>query len=1108
MPKYKLIFLLFLALVALTASNQALACADGSFGGGDGSSNNPWQIHSATHLNNLRNCLSSTHASKHFILSQDIDLSQSPWTDGDGWEPIGVSGNSFHATFNGNSKVISGLTINRPSETNVGLFGFLRGASISNLYIIGAEIFATASVGVLVGQAHDSTQISNVHTQGKITATKAGTNYSDAGGLAGDLYSNSRIEGSSANVNVLGTGRNIGGLLGYLQIGEVINSFAIGNVENTLGDRGYIGGLIGRSSTGTLENCFATGQVKTGNQSSGDAGAGGLSGNTTANLTITNCYSIGEVIVTGGAAGGLTGTTGATVTNSYWNTTTSGQASSPLGTGKTTAELQDPTTFTGWDFTNTWVMSSAFIHQQYPLLQFANLQSTAVTSGQVSSPAHLLWISEDTSRWADSYTQTADINLYFSGLWDSRQGFSPIGNLANKFTGSYNGGNFKIHGLFMRRNQNYVGLFGYAEGSTLQNIKLYGPAIQGNNFIGSLAGYLASSTVTNIQSLGLRVQTITATDAGSAGGLVGYVETSTLSHLLAAGSLIGYQRSGGLIGWLKSDTATLSKSLVDVNISTASQNARFMGGAIAVAETGAPSISEVVALGDVSLASVSSGDAGDIGGFIGLVTGSALIKNSYARGSVTGPAATTNGARGIGGFAGRATSSAVIENSYSVNTVATTGGTLGGFVGNSSGSPSVTNSFWDVTVSGVGSDSSTANSSGGMGKSTANMKDVITFVNAGWDFQTETFNGSDNFWGINSTDRSAYPFLSWEAFTHDSSRLEFTVTFQDHDATLLKSETVIWKNNATPPSDPTRTGYTFSGWSATSTGITANTTLTAQYTINQYTLTFNSAGGSAVSAITQNYNTAITPPADPTRAGYTFLGWSPAIPSNMPAANTTLVAIWNRCTLAGCSTNTVGDNTVTDVSFVSGNNEWDITVTRPTTALYPVTYEVSADLSGQTFTTNFESSYPGTQVYVEADSNGNPLITASLTLSGSSLTATTNSEGLTEHKIDTGSAESVARSTLASAKTEVDANGNVKTSLRMNATNALASGDIRAYVETNPDGESSSGFERYNGSAWEKISPTLPTSVIFEPGHTAEIVRKNGNYGVEIITPITSTLQF
>ena len=101
----------------------------------------------------------------------------------------------------------------------------------------------------------------------------------------------------------------------------------------------------------------------------------------------------------------------------------------------------------------------------------------------------------------------------------------------------------------------------------------------------------------------------------------------------------------------------------------------------------------------------------------------------------------------------------------------------------------------------------------------------------------------------------------------------------------------------------TRTGYTQTGWATVDGGekvygfedvYTQNAALTLYpvWNTNKYTITFDTAGGSAVAPITQDYGTAITAPANPTREGYTFLGWDKEIPATMPAENITLKARW------------------------------------------------------------------------------------------------------------------------------------------------------------------------------------------------------------------------
>ena len=141
-----------------------------------------------------------------------------------------------------------------------------------------------------------------------------------------------------------------------------------------------------------------------------------------------------------------------------------------------------------------------------------------------------------------------------------------------------------------------------------------------------------------------------------------------------------------------------------------------------------------------------------------------------------------------------------------------------------------------------------------------------------------------------------------EVYTATVYALSNVVNFAANGGNIGESTRWVVKGSAIGMlPTPTRTGYMFAGWWTSASGgtqITASTAVTdhvmyyAHWTINQYTVTFNSAGGTSVQPITQNYNTAITPPANPTRTGYTFTGWSPAVPSTMPANNTTCVAQW------------------------------------------------------------------------------------------------------------------------------------------------------------------------------------------------------------------------
>ena len=116
----------------------------------------------------------------------------------------------------------------------------------------------------------------------------------------------------------------------------------------------------------------------------------------------------------------------------------------------------------------------------------------------------------------------------------------------------------------------------------------------------------------------------------------------------------------------------------------------------------------------------------------------------------------------------------------------------------------------------------------------------------------------------------------------------YTVRFLDWDGTVLKTQTVNYGGNATAPANPTRTGYTFTGWDKAFTNVQANLDVNAQYTINTYTVTFVDWDGTVLKTETVNYGGAATAPADPTRDGYTFTGWDVAF--NNITANLTVTA--------------------------------------------------------------------------------------------------------------------------------------------------------------------------------------------------------------------------
>ena len=203
------------------------------------------------------------------------------------------------------------------------------------------------------------------------------------------------------------------------------------------------------------------------------------------------------------------------------------------------------------------------------------------------------------------------------------------------------------------------------------------------------------------------------------------------------------------------------------------------------------------------------------------------------------------------------------------------------------------------------------------------------------------------FGGWNKADGTAWDYASdkvtdnitlyakWAANT-------YTITFDTAGGSEIAPITQDYGTQIAAPANPTRKGYTFKGWDKEipETMPAENITVKAQWEINQYTIAFDTAGGSEIAPITQDYGTAITAPADPTREGYTFKGWDREIPATMPAENITLKAKWK-------------DTEKPTGEIIIGTNKWHSFLNKLTLGLFfKETQEVTinaADNSGTVF---------------------------------------------------------------------------------------------------------------------------------------------------------------
>ncbi len=392
---------------------------------GAGSVESPYQISQLGHLVWMAENVGDSDG-QHYVLQNNLNAAAtSGWNGGEGFAPIG--GNlqpRFRGVFDGNGNVISNLSIHRPNQGQLGLFGEIDdGAEVKNIGLANMSIAGSNEVGCLVGWNQGS--VNGCYATGSVVV---GHNY--LGGLVG--WNDGIVSGSYAVVSVTGN-THIGGLVGLnydsaaiadcQTSGSVSGSNFVGGLVgwndsevsqcramNSVLGAYAVGGLLGMNWTGAVERCLAAGVV------AGGHGVGGLMGeNWTGAVTkcyavalvsgerdvgglmgenggfISSCYAMGTVMgedheagglvgwnyggigesyaacaVTGGSdLGGLVGWNDGAVDNSYWDTQISGLATSAGGSGKTTAQMKQPATFTGWNFATIWGIVE---NETYPYL--------------------------------------------------------------------------------------------------------------------------------------------------------------------------------------------------------------------------------------------------------------------------------------------------------------------------------------------------------------------------------------------------------------------------------------------------------------------------------------------------------------------------------------------------------------------------------------------------------------------------------------------------------------------------------------------------------------------------------------------------------------------
>ena len=649
--------------------------------------------------------IDSTGLNGNYALAQDLDAGGITYTSA----LVSSASFVFGGRLAGLGHTISNLTISAGSADLVGLiaqnFGTLR-----DLGLVGGSVSGGDRVGSLVGFNGSSGSISNAYATGSVS----GDDY--VGGLAGYNGLGGSISNAYAAGSVSGAGDFAGGLVS-VNYGTISAAHATGSVS---GASSWVGGLVGvNAGSGSISNAYATGSV-----SAAGSYVGGLVGLNNGG-TISGAYATGNVLATGDYVGGLVGyndgsignayatgsvsgniyvgglvgwNNGGSVSNAYWDRTTTGQSAAvglDNGTLTNVSAVTSSTAYSHDSYTNlgtwtetvsgsgVWVAKDGGGNPQWVMLEGATRPflyseySTSIRNAhQLQLMAYNLSASYSLAADVDA-SETAGANP--SGMWTTA-GFSPVGNSTVAFNGSLDGQSHTITDLVINRSAtSTVGLFGQTgSSSVIQGVGLLGGSVTGSDEVGSLVGHNEGG-ISNAYATG------TVSGANSVGGLVGFNFGGSISNSFATGDVNGAGDSiGGLLGFSYAGSISGAHATGAVDGS-----GNDVGGLVGHSAGSSGSISDAYATGIVN------GTGNDVGGLVGYNRGS--ISNSYATGAVT------SAGNHVGGLTGLLDLGS-ISNAYATGAVSSSNaaGVVGGLVGyNSLGS--IGNAHATGTVSGVAS---------------------------------------------------------------------------------------------------------------------------------------------------------------------------------------------------------------------------------------------------------------------------------------------------------------------------------------------------------------------------------------------------------------------
>ena len=845
--------------------------------------------------------------------------------------------------------------------------------------------------------------------------TISGLYYSGTGhgGLFGAVVGGGQVKNVKVADSYINGKTYVGGVCGRNTAGTITNcSFDGSVIGDTTAFGLYVGGVCGLNN-GTVEDCSNSGTVTCNDtEYTQNVCAGGVCGGNGG--TISSCYNAGAVTSSGtNYIGGVCGENNGTITNCYW---LSGTATKGIGTGTGEATSKTTTEFAsgevawllngGNQMNGPWRQNLGEGGDKFPVLDsthgmvhfegndtYINYEHSYDNDGfcvcgayepakldggvyQISNAGQLYWFAQQVNSGStgisavltkDITINTGVLSAVASGSTDELQPWTPIGTSKDyAYTGTFDGGNHTISGLYYYGRGDYVGLFGYVgSDGQVKNVNVADSYISNNAGVsdtGGVCGCNNGGTITNCSFSG----SVTCNNTNTyVGGVCGW-NAGTTENCYNAGSVtsVGSKASvGGVCGYNGSgSTIRNCYNTGAVNGKNTDDGYFYVGGVCGY---------------NVSFGLQST------------------ITNCYNTGSVTGSGSGTNYVGGVCGLA----SSATITDCYNIGEVS--GTTAGGVCGwNTDGT--IKNCYWlsGTATIGIGT---------GTGEATSKTTTEFTSGDVAWLLNQGQTNGP---WRQNLSDeRDDYPVLDstheevvkltvdeddvsyhnkGDSFSGETNKayfkadvaikLPYTVN-EDTELTsaALYTVTVVYDNGTADtkeqvvdgksfklPAAPSKSGYTFVGWSdgnktyepGDSVPITGDMTFTAVWK-QLFTVTVVYDNGAADKTEQVVDGDTFPLPAAPSKSGYTFVHWSDGTNTYDPGdsvpitGNVTFTAVWQAINIPDPNSITVTQpaNGTIRVNPSNGSTGTLITVTATPDEGYELAY-ITVDgekITGNTF---------------------------------------------------------------------------------------------------------------------------------------------------------------